>query len=272
MSFHTRAVCFAQELLNRIEDFQQHSEAVLSAPLTAECVCELEGLLEASAQLDVALPELPCLRSRLEQARWLREVQQAHAHTHTHTHSPPAAHTHARARGLTLDAMRRLIDQGVGLSPNPALERAMARLQELLTVSETWEEKAHSLLRDRSALITPVGTLTDESDYHTCCNTHRPVCLPHLLEHSQTSLITTPVGTLIDQSAYQSAYHTCWNTHRPVSAYYTCYNTHRPVCLPHLMEHSQTSLLTSLLTTPVIKCHVSVFSARCSAPSEIVKG
>ncbi|XP_031422691.1 lysine-specific demethylase 5B-B isoform X3 [Clupea harengus] len=138
-----------KELLNRIEDFQQHSEAVLSAPLTAECVCELEGLLEASAQLDVALPELPCLRSRLEQARWLREVQQAHAHTHTHTHSPPAAHTHARARGLTLDAMRRLIDQGVGLSPNPALERAMARLQELLTVSETWEEKAHSLLRDR---------------------------------------------------------------------------------------------------------------------------
>src|SRR4029434_6989313 len=84
---HTRAVCVAQELLNRIEDFQQHSEAVLSAPLTAECVCELEGLLEASAQLDVALPELPCLRSRLEQARWLGVGHQEPTNTHTHTHT-----------------------------------------------------------------------------------------------------------------------------------------------------------------------------------------
>lgn len=143
-------VCVFQELLNRIEDFQQHSEKVLNDPLTAECVCELEGLLSASTQLDVALPELPALRSRLEQARWLREVQQAHTHT--------LAGTHTRARGLTLDAMRRLIDQGVGLGPNAALEKAMARLQELLTISESWEEKARSLLRDRSVLITLVIT------------------------------------------------------------------------------------------------------------------
>ncbi|XP_041953947.1 lysine-specific demethylase 5B-B isoform X1 [Alosa sapidissima] len=158
-----------KELLNRIEDFQQHSEKVLSDPLTAECVCELEGLLAASTQLDVALPELPALRSRLEQARWLREVQQAHTHPHTHTY------THTRARGLTLDAMRRLIDQGVGLGPNPALEKAMARLQELLTVSESWDEKARSLLRDR-----PVHSVEELSECVREVETvpaHLPNCL-----------------------------------------------------------------------------------------------
>ena len=79
------------------------------------------------------LPELPLLRVRLEQARWLEGVQQAG--------SQPAT--------LSLDTMRRLIDQGVGLAPHPSVEKAMARLQELLTVSEHWEEKANSLLKAR---------------------------------------------------------------------------------------------------------------------------
>ncbi|XP_063063919.1 lysine-specific demethylase 5B-B [Engraulis encrasicolus] len=159
-----------KELLNRIEDFQQHSEQVLCEGLSrggggvggvagcvCECVCELEGLLAASTQLDVSLPELPRLRSRLEQARWLQEVQQALGHAHTCAHARGHTHAHAHAtagggatrRGLAVDGMRRLIDQGVGLDPDPALEKAMAKLQELLTVSEGLEERARSMLRDR---------------------------------------------------------------------------------------------------------------------------
>ncbi|MGH0191504.1 UNVERIFIED_CONTAM: hypothetical protein FKN15_064705 [Acipenser sinensis] len=79
------------------------------------------------------LPELPVLRGRLEQAHWLEEVQRAS--------SEPNA--------LSLDDMRRLIDLGVGLSPHPSVEKAMARLQELLTVSEHWEDKAKSLIKAR---------------------------------------------------------------------------------------------------------------------------
>lgn len=79
------------------------------------------------------LPELPRLRVRLEQARWLEGVQQAS--------TQPA--------NLSLETMRRLIDQGVGLAPHASVEKAMARLQELLTVSEHWEDKASSLLKSR---------------------------------------------------------------------------------------------------------------------------
>ncbi|XP_042347126.1 lysine-specific demethylase 5B-B isoform X1 [Plectropomus leopardus] len=120
-----------KELLNRIEDFQQHSEKVLADEVPS--VAEIQSLLDISFDFDVELPELPRLRVRLEQARWLEGVQQASAQ--------PAS--------LTLETMRRLIDQGVGLSPHPSVEKAMARLQELLTVSEHWEDKASSLLKAR---------------------------------------------------------------------------------------------------------------------------
>uniref|UniRef100_A0A8C9ZGS1 [histone H3]-trimethyl-L-lysine(4) demethylase n=1 Tax=Sander lucioperca TaxID=283035 RepID=A0A8C9ZGS1_SANLU len=120
-----------KELLNRIEDFQQHSEKVLTDEVPS--VAEIQSLLDVSFDFDVELPELPRLRVRLEQARWLEGVQQASAQPAT----------------LTLETMRRLIDQGVGLAPHPSVEKAMARLQELLTVSEHWEDKASNLLKAR---------------------------------------------------------------------------------------------------------------------------
>ncbi|TNN73310.1 Lysine-specific demethylase 5B-B [Liparis tanakae] len=86
-------------------------------------VAEIQGLLDVSFDFDVELPELPRLRVRLEQARWLEGAQQASTQPTTRT----------------LETMRRLIDQGVGLVPHPSVEKAMARLQELLTMA-TLEE------------------------------------------------------------------------------------------------------------------------------------
>ncbi|XP_010778965.1 lysine (K)-specific demethylase 5Ba isoform X2 [Notothenia coriiceps] len=120
-----------KDLLTRVDDFQQRSEGLLSdeAPSPAE----LQDLLDVSLGLDVELPQLPLLRERLEQARWLEAVQTASS----------------RTESLCLDTMRRLIDQGVGLAPHSSVERAMARLQELLTVSEQWEERVLGLMEAR---------------------------------------------------------------------------------------------------------------------------
>ncbi|KAM4613210.1 lysine (K)-specific demethylase 5Ba isoform 2-T2 [Polymixia lowei] len=120
-----------KDLLSRVDDFQQQSERLLSDE--APSPSELQGLLDVSLGLDVELPQLPLLRERLEQARWLEAVQQASS----------------RPDSLCLDTMRRLIDQGVGLAPHSSVERAMARLQELLTVSEQWEERVLSLMEAR---------------------------------------------------------------------------------------------------------------------------
>uniref|UniRef100_A0A8C6WV08 [histone H3]-trimethyl-L-lysine(4) demethylase n=1 Tax=Neogobius melanostomus TaxID=47308 RepID=A0A8C6WV08_9GOBI len=146
-----------KELLNRIEDFQQHSEKVLSDEVPS--VAEIQGLLEVSFDFDMDLPELPRLRVRLEQARWLEAVQQESGQPKT----------------LTLDSMRRLIDQGVGLGPHPSVEKAMARLQELLTVSEHWEDKAVSLLKARPPHS--IETLSGAAEKASGIPAHLPNCL-----------------------------------------------------------------------------------------------
>uniref|UniRef100_A0A8B9TLJ2 [histone H3]-trimethyl-L-lysine(4) demethylase n=1 Tax=Anas platyrhynchos TaxID=8839 RepID=A0A8B9TLJ2_ANAPL len=105
-----------KDLLDRVEAFQQQSQKLLSEEMP--CAAELQELLDVSFDFDVDLPQLAELRIRLEQARWLEDVQLASSDQNS----------------LTLDDMRRLIDSGVGLAPYPAVEKAMAKLQELLTL------------------------------------------------------------------------------------------------------------------------------------------
>uniref|UniRef100_A0A3B1KA19 [histone H3]-trimethyl-L-lysine(4) demethylase n=1 Tax=Astyanax mexicanus TaxID=7994 RepID=A0A3B1KA19_ASTMX len=151
-----------KELLNRIEDFQQHSEKVLSDDVSPDLVGEIQALLDESSEFDVSLPEVSQLRERLELAHWLGAVQRAEDSS-----SSP--------RGLSLDGMRRLIDRGVGLTPHPSTERAMARLQELLTLSEQWEERAQTLLKTRppESLTSLSGTLKEVDSVPT----YLPNCL-----------------------------------------------------------------------------------------------
>lgn len=113
-----------------MEAFQQQSQKLLSEEMPS--AAELQELLDVSFDFDVDLPQLAELRVRLEQARWLEDVQMA-----------------SEQNSLTLDDMRRLIDSGVGLAPYPAVEKAMAKLQELLTVSEHWDDKARNLIKAR---------------------------------------------------------------------------------------------------------------------------
>uniref|UniRef100_A0AAQ4NWD3 [histone H3]-trimethyl-L-lysine(4) demethylase n=1 Tax=Gasterosteus aculeatus aculeatus TaxID=481459 RepID=A0AAQ4NWD3_GASAC len=130
------------------------SKCMLNSPSPLE----LQDLLDESLGLDVELPQLPLLRERLEQARWLEAVQQASS----------------RPESLCLDTMRRLIDQGVGLVPHSSVERAMARLQELLTVSEQWEERLMSLYRPNHNLETLDAALQEVENI--------PAYLPNCLQ------------------------------------------------------------------------------------------
>ncbi|KFW85824.1 Lysine-specific demethylase 5B, partial [Manacus vitellinus] len=120
-----------KDLLDRVEAFQQQSQKLLSEEMPS--AAELQELLDVSFDFDVDLPQLAELRTRLEQARWLEDVHLASSDQNS----------------LTLDDMRRLIDSGVGLAPYPAVEKAMAKLQELLTVSEHWDDKARNLIKAR---------------------------------------------------------------------------------------------------------------------------
>ncbi|KAF4079642.1 hypothetical protein AMELA_G00180340 [Ameiurus melas] len=127
-----------KELLENVEDFHERSQLALAdeTPDSAK----LQVLVEMGSGLDVELPELARLKQELQQARWLDEVRLT-------LHEP---------QRVTLELMKRLIDSGVGLAPHHAVEKAMAELQEILTVSERWEDKARACLhaRPRHSMVT----------------------------------------------------------------------------------------------------------------------
>ncbi|XP_030197527.1 lysine-specific demethylase 5A [Gadus morhua] len=134
-----------QELLENVEDFHERAQVALSDQLPDSS--RLQALLDLGSRLDVELPQLPRLKQELGQARWLDEVRL----------------TLSEPQRVTLEEMKRLIDSGVGLAPHHAVEKAMAELQEVLTVSERWEDKARACLhaRPRHSMLTLEGIVTE---------------------------------------------------------------------------------------------------------------
>ncbi|XP_012502902.1 PREDICTED: LOW QUALITY PROTEIN: lysine-specific demethylase 5A [Propithecus coquereli] len=120
-----------KNLLDDVEEFHERAQGAMMDETPDSS--KLQMLIDMGSSLYVELPELPRLKQELQQARWLDEVRL--------TLSDP--------QQVTLDIMKKLIDSGVGLAPHHAVEKAMAELQELLTVSERWEEKAKVCLQAR---------------------------------------------------------------------------------------------------------------------------
>ncbi|KAM8986022.1 LOW QUALITY PROTEIN: lysine-specific demethylase 5C-like [Ara ararauna] len=121
-----------QALLERVEQFQAEARAALDGPPPGAGA--LRALLEHGARLGVAVPEGRRLQRQLAQGAWLEEV--------TATLRGP------RAR-VPLPVMRGLIQAGRTVAPSPAVDVAMAELQELLTIAQRWEEKAQMCLEAR---------------------------------------------------------------------------------------------------------------------------
>ncbi|XP_047572959.1 lysine-specific demethylase 5D isoform X12 [Lutra lutra] len=121
-----------KDVLEQVEAYQiEAREALASPPLS---VGLLRSLLEKGQQLGVEVPEAHQLQQQVEQARWLDEVKQALA---------PSAQ-----RG-SLVIMQGLLVTGAKIASSPSVDKARAELQELLTIAERWEEKAHFCLEAR---------------------------------------------------------------------------------------------------------------------------
>lgn len=127
----------ARQVKNLLDDVEEFFERAQEARMDEiPDSSKLQALIDMGTGLYVELPELPRLKQELQQARWLDEVRM----------------TLSDAQRVTLDVMKKLIDSGVGLASQHAVEKAMAELQELLTVSERWEEKAKACLQSRPRL------------------------------------------------------------------------------------------------------------------------
>ncbi|RUS89616.1 hypothetical protein EGW08_002634 [Elysia chlorotica] len=135
-----------KDLLDKVIEFREGAQDALHAE-TPDSE-QVETLIEIGISLDVDLPEIPKLKQVLQQARWLDMVR-------VQMKDPSA---------VTLESMRKLIESGVSLAPHAAVEKAMAELQELLTVSERWEEKARICLQARPRhLLTTLEAIIAEA-------------------------------------------------------------------------------------------------------------
>lgn len=144
-------------ILEQVEAYQTEArEALVSQPSSPGL---LQSLLERGQQLGVEVPEAQQLQRQVEQARWLDEVKRTLAPS---------------ARRGTLAIMRGLLVAGASVAPSPAVDKAQAELQELLTIAERWEEKAHLCLEARQKH--PPATL--EAIIHEAENI--PVHLPNI--------------------------------------------------------------------------------------------
>ncbi|KAL8614742.1 hypothetical protein ACOMHN_055300 [Nucella lapillus] len=135
-----------KELVDRVVEFQEEAQEALTAPTPDSR--QVDKLINLGLNLDVDLPEIPRLKQVLHQARWLDEMFS--------TLKDPSL--------VTLDVMRRLIESGVLLAPHPALESAIAHLQELFNMAESWEEKARGCLQSKPRLQrSTLETLIEEA-------------------------------------------------------------------------------------------------------------
>lgn len=127
--------------IKRVEDFVSEAERVLAEDEPSSKV--VANLLENSLDFDLDIPQIPLLHHALQQAKWLEEVRACLLLDEDNIDSDSS---HSL---VTLEQLRKLIDSGVSIAPRPAVERAMAELQELLNLSEAWEEKAKAFLQSK---------------------------------------------------------------------------------------------------------------------------
>ncbi|CAG5986473.1 unnamed protein product [Menidia menidia] len=141
----------AQLLLSRKQRHSSRLRSESSRSRSKLTVDELKAFVEQ-------LFKLPCVISQARQVKELLEnVEDFHerAQVALSDEMPDSSKLQALldlGSGLdphrvTLELMKRLIDSGVGLAPHHAVEKAMAELQEVLTVSERWEDKARACLQ-----------------------------------------------------------------------------------------------------------------------------
>ncbi|CAH7488179.1 Kdm5d [Phodopus roborovskii] len=121
-----------KDIMQQVEAYQiEVHEALTSLPYNLEL---LQSLLEKGQQLSVEVPEARQLQEMVEQAQWLNQVKQALS---------------SSSQRLSLVIMKKLLVTGAKVPSSPSVNKARAELQELLTIAESWEEKAHFCLEVR---------------------------------------------------------------------------------------------------------------------------
>uniref|UniRef100_S4RQQ0 [histone H3]-trimethyl-L-lysine(4) demethylase n=1 Tax=Petromyzon marinus TaxID=7757 RepID=S4RQQ0_PETMA len=130
-----------KELLERVEGFRDAVQLLLVAEDKPDLVRMQELLKEAEHLAPVHLPEKEQLEQRVQRERWLEEV-------HTALASSLSSQDQSFMRALTT-----FYTSAMPLGAEPVMDQAVAELQEILTVAESWEDRARACLQARPRMV-----------------------------------------------------------------------------------------------------------------------
>ncbi|XP_054718406.1 lysine-specific demethylase 5A-like [Uloborus diversus] len=120
-----------KDLLDRTITFRSDASELINEEISDSR--KLEKYLEIGLNLHLNLAEIPQLKQKLQQSRWLEEVRASLIHPDL----------------VTLEVLKKLLEKGINIPPHCTVEKVLAELQELLTMGERWEEKAKLCLQAR---------------------------------------------------------------------------------------------------------------------------
>ncbi|KAJ0171214.1 hypothetical protein K1T71_013413 [Dendrolimus kikuchii] len=126
-----------KEVLRQTAEFETRAAELLNTDLEkteANYVRELEEVVEVGSRLCIVLPQLAPLQARLQQAKFIEEVQNYRDDCST----------------LTPDVIERLLQDADKVVPHHRVEVERAALYKLKAQVEEWEQRARAVLIDTS--------------------------------------------------------------------------------------------------------------------------
>lgn len=120
------------QLLKNCKDFEKEAEDLLQEDNVD--LKEMEKCIETGSMLDIELLQLPKLRVKLEQLKWLEEYNMLME----------------KSDQITCDNLVNLIKAASSIVSVFEIEQAITKLRSLLESIESWEEKAKLCLSNRS--------------------------------------------------------------------------------------------------------------------------
>ena len=117
------------DLLGKVTKFKADASQLMERDkVTLETV---EEMVERGEALDIYLPEVEMLRTRLDQLQWIKEVKEIL--------DDPSE--------VSSDSLIGLEQRGCNLKPRPDVESGLSRLSGLRMTMDQWETRASSCLQ-----------------------------------------------------------------------------------------------------------------------------
>lgn len=123
-----------KDLLEKTLTFEKDSKSLLEMPLLNCKVQDIEKCIDDSVGLCIDLPSLTPLNHRLQQLKWLREVQELRD----------------KADVPEIEALKALLNSGLHMAVDDGVTKVLHDIKDIITEAEEWEEQAKDVMNKKA--------------------------------------------------------------------------------------------------------------------------